>query len=207
MRQAGGSRNPISDEITGSPRRAEELIMTATQVRLAVSDPQAYREKLFKLLGEREPLAVLAETASKLEAIVREHPAAVLRARPFAGKWSANEVIGHLMDSEWVYGYRLRLILSEDDAPIIGTQQEQWVSGLRHNEREPAELVEEFRALRELNLEQWRRMQPAEFERAGQHNERGPESLGLLLRMLAGHDLSHLEQIGRYIEETRSSFA
>ena len=178
--------------------------MTTTQVGLAVSDPDAYRKNLFKLLGEREPLEVMAETASKLERIVREHPAAVLRARAFAGKWSVNEVIGHLVDSEWVYGYRLRLILSEDNAPIVGTQQDQWVSGLRHNQRDPGELVEEFRALRELNLAQWKRTLPAELERAGQHNERGPESLGLLLRMLAGHDLSHLQQIERYVEAAKA---
>ena len=94
-----------------------------------------------------------------------------------------------------MYGYRLRLILSEDDAPITGTRQDQWVERLRHNERDATQLVEEFRRLRELNLAQWKRVQPAEFERAGQHNERGPESLGVLLRMLAGHDLAHLEQI------------
>ena len=96
-------------------------------------------------------------------------------------------------------GDRLRLILSEDNAPIVGTQQDRWVEALRYNEREPAELVKEFRKLRELNLEQWRRVRPAELERAGQHTERGPESLGLLLKMLAGHDLAHLEQIGRAV--------
>jgi hypothetical protein len=44
-----------------------------------------------------------------------KHSAEVLRARPFEGKWTPNEIIGHLTDSEWVYGYRLRLILSDDD--------------------------------------------------------------------------------------------
>jgi hypothetical protein len=42
-------------------------------------------------------------------------------------------------------------------------------------------------------------MPPADLQRTGQHNERGPESLGVMLRMLAGHDLSHLDQIARYI--------
>jgi hypothetical protein len=176
-----------------------------TTVGLAVSDPQAYRARLFQLLGDQDALDVLAQTASKLEKIVHEHPASLLRARPFADKWTPNEIIGHLTDSEWVYGYRLRLILSEDKPPILGTQQNQWVSELRHNDREPSELVNEFRTLRHLNLEQWRRMQRADFERAGQHNERGPESLDLLLRMLAGHDLSHLAQIDQYVEAVRQA--
>jgi len=38
------------------------------------------------------------------------------------------------------------------------------------------------------------------LNRSGRHNERGLESLGVMLRMLAGHDLSHLHQIGQYIQ-------
>jgi hypothetical protein len=46
-------------------------------------------------------------------------------------------------------------------------------------------------------------MSPADLQRTGQHNERGPESLGVIFRMMAGHDLSHLDQVGRYIQAVR----
>jgi DinB superfamily len=163
-------------------------------------DPQIYRENLFKLLGDRDPLDVLAQTASVLNAIARKHSAAVLRTRPFEGKWTPNEVIGHLVDSEWVYGYRLRLVLCETDPAILGTSQELWVAGQRHNDREPAELVAIFRPMREFNLALWKRLSPADLQRSGRHNERGEESLGVMLRMMAGHDLSHLDQIARYLQ-------
>ena len=116
--------------------------MTTAQAGLSVSAPQAYREKMFNVVGDRNPLEVMAQTASTLADIVREHSATVLRTRPFEGKWTPNEIIGHLTDSEWVYGYRLRLILCEDDPTILGTNQDLWVAALRHNEREPLELVE-----------------------------------------------------------------
>jgi hypothetical protein len=173
--------------------------MTTVQAGLSVSDPQGYRERLFTLLGDRNPLEVLAQTASTLAEILRTHSATVLRTRPFEGKWTPNEIIGHLADGEWVYGYRLRLILSEDNPVMLGTQQEAWVAALRHNEREPEELVEMFRTLREFNLALWRRITPTDLKRTGQHNERGPEPLDAMLRMLAGHDLSHLDQIDRHI--------
>lgn len=177
--------------------------MSTTKSGLEISAPEAYRERLFKLLGDRKPLEVMEQTASELDSIVRRHPAEVLRSRPFAGKWTPNEIIGHLTDSEWVYGYRLRLILSEDNPPIVGTRQDAWVAALRYNQLEPAELVEMFRTLRRLNLAEWRRIPPADLARTGQHNERGPEPLDLMLRMLAGHDLSHLDQINRYIQAVR----
>jgi DinB family protein len=174
-----------------------------TQAGPGVSESQAFREKMFRLLGDRNPLEVLSQTASTLADIVRKHSATVLRTRPFEGKWTPKEIIGHLVDSEWVYGYRLRLMLCEDNPTILGMNQDLWVAGQRHNEREPSELVEMFRTMRQIDLELWKRMSPADLKRTGQHNERGPESLGVMLRMLAGHDLSHLDQITRYIQAVR----
>ena len=174
--------------------------MSTSHSGIRVSGPEGYREKMFNLVGDRNPLEILAQTASTLGDIVGRHSATLLCKGPFEEKWMPSEVIGHLTDSEWVYGYRLRMILSEDAPAILGTSQDLWVAALRHNDREPSELVEIFRTLRQFNLAVWRRTPPEDLQRIGQHNERGPESLGMMLQLLAGHDLSHLAQITRYIE-------
>jgi DinB superfamily len=163
-------------------------------------DSQAYRENLFRLLGDRDPLDVLAQTAPALDDVVRTRSVDVLRSRPFEGKWTANEIIGHLVDGEWTYGYRLRLILSEEDPTILGTRQDAWVARQRHNRREPSELVEMFRILRSFNLAVWKGVSAEDLKRTGRHDERGAESLGVMLRLMAGHDLSHLNQIARYVQ-------
>jgi len=177
--------------------------MSTTHSGIRVSGPEGYHEKMFNLVGDRNPLELLAQTASTLDDIVGRYSAMILRRRPFEGKWTPNEVIGHLTDSEWVYGYRLRLILCEDGPAIFGTNQDLWVAALQHNEREPSELVGIFRTLRQFNLAVWRRTPLEDLQRIGQHNERGPESLGVMLRLLAGHDLSHVTQITRYAEAVR----
>src|SRR5260370_3511680 len=141
----------------------KELAMTNAQAAASISASQAYREKMFNLLANRDPLEALAQTASAVADIVGKHSAAVLRTRPFEGKWTPNEIIGHLTDSEWVYGYSLRLILCVNDPAILGTQQDLWVAALRHNEREPSELVEIFRTMRLFNLAVWRRTSPADL--------------------------------------------
>lgn len=177
--------------------------MTSTQPGIWVTDAAAYRKKLDGLLGAQDPVSVLSQTADRLAGIAAENPAKLMRTRPFPGKWTPNEIIGHLGDSEWVYGYRMRLILCEDRPTILGMDQDLWVAGQSHNDREPKDLVETFRELRKFNLVQWRRMGEAEWVRVGKHNERGDESLGQMLRMLAGHDLSHIDQINRYLEAAR----
>jgi len=174
--------------------------MTQAQPGLELSAPSTYREKLFSLLAGRDPIELLERTASALAGIVAGHPAEFLRARAIPGRWTPNEIIGHLADIEWVYGYRLRLMLCEEEPAIRGFRQDAWVASLRHNEREPSELVEVFRTLRVLNLSVWERMSPEDLQRIGQHNERGAESLAMMLRLLAGHDLSHLDQISRCIQ-------
>jgi hypothetical protein len=168
-----------------------------------VTTADTYRENLFALVGDRDPVDVLSQTPSTLNDIILTHSATVLRARPFEGKWTPNEIIGHLVDGEWVYGYRLRLVLCEDDAPILGTKQDAWVLRQHHIDREPSEHVEIFRTLRQFNVAVWRQLSPADLTRTGRHNERGAESLAVMLRMQAGHDLSHLNQIDRYVRAIR----
>jgi len=174
--------------------------MTESHAARSLVDPRTYRENLFLLLCDRDPLEVLAQTAISLDRIVSAHPVNVLRSRPIEGEWTPNEIIGHLGDGEWVYGCRLRWILSEDNPSIVGTNQDRWVARQNHNDRDPAELVEMFRALRECNLALWKRISPTDLNRTGHHNERGAESLALMLPMWAGHDFSHLNQINRYLQ-------
>src|SRR5713226_6965953 len=52
-----------------------------------------------------------------------------------------------------------------------------------------------FSALRAANLRLWRRSTAEDRERVAIHSERGPESYGLMFRMLAGHDRFHLHQM------------
>ena len=174
--------------------------MTTATTGAWITDPNAYRRKLAERLGDRDPMTVMSETADILADIVARHTPGQLRTRPFEGKWTPNEVIGHLTDGEWTYGYRMRLILSEDEPAIIGTDQDRWVTAQRFNEREAAELVEMFRSLRELNLATWKNVTPGEMTRKGHHNQRGEESLAQMFRMLAGHDLAHIDQINRYLD-------
>jgi hypothetical protein len=173
--------------------------MTTATAGAWISDPDGYRRRLRELLGDRDPMKVLSETADTLAGIVAAHTPEQLRSRPFEGKWTPNEVIGHLTDSEWVYGYRMRLILSEDEPRIVGTAQDRWVAAQRFNERDPADLVDMFRSLRKVNLAAWKQVTPDEMQRFGRHNERGDESLAQMFPMLAGHDLAHIDQINRYI--------
>ncbi|MCG3125782.1 MAG: hypothetical protein CHACPFDD_00609 [Phycisphaerae bacterium] len=202
------------DPIRGSPWRTlrdtmstssrdEEFAMTQTAVERG--NTKTYQDKLLGLLGSREPLDVLAETPAVIARLVAMHPADTLRKRPFPGKWTPLEIIGHLCDAEWVYGYRTRLIACEERPAITSMDQDLWVAGQRYNEYDPRELAETFAGLRRANLALFRRLSQADLKRAGLHAERGEEPLELMRKMHAGHDLSHIDQITRYVAATRGA--
>ena len=170
-----------------------------------ISKTSAYQDKLMGLLGQRDPLKVLGETAAVLAQIVKGASADALKRRPYPGKWTPAEILGHLVDGEWLYGYRVRMIYSEHEPEILSMDQEKWVTAQRYSDRDAAELVEQFRHLRAINLQLWKRMSADELKRCGRHNERGLESLGVMLKMNAGHDLSHIDQITRYIAAAKQA--
>ncbi|HEY4648065.1 MAG TPA: DinB family protein, partial [Gemmatimonadales bacterium] len=58
---------------------------------------------------------------------------------------------------------------------------------------------DQLRALRAANLHLWRQLTPDQLERTGVHAERGPESVGHILRMMGAHDLVHRRQIERIL--------
>ena len=121
-----------------------------------------------------------------------------MRARPLEDKWTPNEIVGHLGDAEWAFGWRTRSVLGEAEARITGFDQDSWVASQRLNDRDPAELVETFAQLRRCNLELWTRLTPEDLKRSGE-GRKGPVSLGRLLQIFAQHDLRHLDQLTRYL--------
>jgi hypothetical protein len=174
--------------------------MTAAEVDLLWrTDPTPYQQRIQALLGDRDPLEVLSQTPQRLAQIVAANSVERLRSRPAPGKWTPNEILGHLADTEWAHGWRMRTVLGGRQAVIVGFDQEGWVQAQGHDERDPREHLLSFQALREVNLRLLRRLGPEDLARVGEHHARGPESLDVLVRIMAGHDLWHLEQIARYL--------
>jgi hypothetical protein len=170
----------------------------------AAASAGAYVRALLEVLGERDPLEVLAELDGWLDRRFAGMPDAALRRPERPGKWSAADVVQHLADSELVLGFRMRMILTEDQPTIQGYDQDKWAGTLRYPDVPLAESRAQLRILRAANLRVLRRLGAAEMERVGMHSERGPESLGHLIKLMGAHDLVHRRQIDRVLEAGRT---
>jgi hypothetical protein len=150
-----------------------------------------------KFLAHRDPLTVAAATPAKIVSLIRGLTPRQLAKRPAPGKWSIQEIIGHLTDTEMVMACRARWMAFENHPTLVPFDQEKWAAG-RVPEKEPvAETFERFRLLRRSQVRLFRRASPRSFRRTGFHPERGVVTLRVQLETLAGHDLNHLAQIQR----------
>jgi hypothetical protein len=161
-----------------------------------IDDPAGYQRHLLGLLGDDDPAEVQAATPAAWRALVEEVGPA-LRTPPETGEWSVLECVGHAFDAEIVYSGRYRWIVAHDEPPLFGYDQALWVDRLHHRDDEPEMLLSTFEELRAANLAFWARSTPPERDRVGMHAERGPESLDLSFRLIAGHDRFHLAQARR----------
>ena len=156
-----------------------------------------YTKALLALLGDRDPMSVLEKTPAELTRRVTGLTRDDLARPEKQGKWSILQVLRHLADSELIWGYRLRRVIAEDRPAIHGYDQDLWAGGLHYDRADGAEALAEQRALRVGHLRLLRSLGPGERKRVGIHSERGEESIEHMIRMMAGHDTLHLNQLDR----------
>jgi hypothetical protein len=148
-----------------------------------------------QFLGERDPLAVLAETQEKIPAIALQLGTEGLKRSYAPGKWSAAQVIAHLADCEIAFGFRVRQIIAEPSVEIQTFDEKQWA---RHYDGvDGLAAAQTFQSLRAWNLSLFRRLSTDELDTAATHPERGPEKASTAIRIMAGHTLNHLAQLER----------
>ena len=107
----------------------------------------AYAGAILALLGQRDPLAVLRETPAWLASAIDDLSPTQVKAPESPGKWSIGQVLQHLADSDLVWGWRLRLILSHDRPQITGYDQDLWAERLHYADADPGQAVALFGGL------------------------------------------------------------
>jgi len=106
------------------------------------------------------------------------------------GKWTIKEVVGHLSDTERVFAYRALRIARNDQTPIEGFEQDDYVRFGPFARRLLAGLVEEYGAVRQSSLCLLRALDEEAWSRRGIANK-ATVSVRAVAFILAGHELHH----------------
>lgn len=129
----------------------------------------------------------LAEVEARLGALAP----ARWKHRYAEGKWSVQELVGHLCDAERVFAYRLLRIGRGDATPLPGFEENAFVAAAHSDERTLPDLLEEFAALRRATILLAAHLPPDAWSNRGIASGMGI-SARALAAILYGHVAHHL---------------
>jgi hypothetical protein len=170
----------------------------------ATDEPAAYVDTLLKIAADQDTFAVLPRTPVRARELSAGLSDELIARPPEPGEWSVEQIVGHLFDVDVVYGFRWRLVLTEDSPSYPGYDETRW----GQLPRLPFwQSLDAWTGLRAANIVLLRSLQDKDWERVGQHGEQGGETLERMVRKVIGHDLAHLNQIYRAARAVRAEAA
>ena len=146
-------------------------------------------------LGDREPLAALADTPGRIREVVKDWSNEKFERSYAEGKWSARQVLLHLAQTELALTTRARFALSEEGYRAQAFSQDEWMP---LDAQASARLaLDAYTSLRQFNLAMWRALSADQREREFTHPEYGTLTVWWIAAQMAGHDIHHLKQLER----------
>jgi uncharacterized damage-inducible protein DinB len=140
--------------------------------------------------GRDLPAELQTQLDEVLEAL-RPLPEEKGRFRYAEGKWSIQEVVGHLCDAERVFAYRLLRIGRGDATPLPGYDEDEFVAAANFDARTLKDLMMEFAALRRATVLLAEGLPSAAWANRGLANDQ-VVSARALAHILFGHTAHHL---------------
>jgi hypothetical protein len=144
-------------------------------------------------LGDRDPVASLAETPERYLALVGRWTPEMFE-RPYApGKWTARQVLIHLAQAELMVQPRVRLALTSPAYVVQPFEQDDVLALERDVDAQTA--LQMYASLRRFALPFFRSLTPQQLAVTCTHPQMGTLDVRWFLVMLAGHELRHLRQL------------
>jgi len=150
-----------------------------------------YYERYVSLVNDRDVMNQLAAQTTQLQDIFTGMPEDKGEFRYADGKWSIKELLGHLIDGERMFAYRVLRISRGDETPIEGFEQDGYIENAHSNERSFADLLEEFSLLRRANMIFFKNLDDHAWSRLGTASG-ATVSVRALGYIMAGHVEHHL---------------
>jgi len=136
---------------------------------------------------------------SETQALLHGLPASVATYRYAPEKWSVNEVIGHLIDSERIFGARALRFARNDPAPLPGFEQDDYVRNSTFDAYPLSELASELEIVRQSTIFLFRHIDEQAWTRRGVATD-AEGSVRAVAYIIAGHELHHREVLrSRYL--------
>jgi len=151
-----------------------------------------FHETYIGKVGDGNIIDILQSQQANTYAFLKSIPADKANYAYADGKWTVKQCIGHMTDTEKIMTYRALRFARNDDTPLPGFDQDEYILNSRHNDFELADLIEEFKLTRQANMYFFKSLNAEEKQRFGLASG-NRVTVNALLYVIAGHELHHLQ--------------
>lgn len=161
-----------------------------------------YYHYYYDLIGTDNLLAELEQNKQQTLAFMKSIPAHKQHVAYAEGKWTINEVLQHIIDTERIFQYRAFRFSRMDNTTLSGFNEDDYIDNIKGYSLSLTNLIEDFEAVRHSSQQLFKNMNDTMLDFRGSANkvQASARQLGF---MIVGHGLHHLKVIEeRYLFTT-----
>ena len=164
--------------------------ISITTQRPLADEHDPYYARYIALVPEGAIVSTLRGQMQETLSILKGVPESKGAFRYASGKWTIKEVLGHLSDTERVFAYRALRIARNDQTPLSGFEQDDYVRFGPFNHVSLAELIDAYASVRQSTIHLLDQLDDEAWARRGTANG-AAVSVRALAYIIAGHELHH----------------
>jgi uncharacterized damage-inducible protein DinB len=152
----------------------------------------AFAGYVVKAQAVADPAADLGNQLDELLSLLRALSSEKRLHRYAPGKWSIQELLAHIIDTERIFAYRALRIARGDETPLPSFDEQLYQASAESERCEWNELLEEFEFVRRANIKLFAHMPDSAWLRTGTVGG-ARTSVRALAYVMIGHVTHHLD--------------
>jgi hypothetical protein len=172
------------------------------QRRLNPTEYDPRFERYMALVPEDDICAALESQFKETVTFVHQISESIIDYRYAPGKWTTREVIGHILDTERIFGFRLLTFARGDQTPLTRADEGLYVRTGKFSRYPMEEWLEEYSLTRKSNIALVCHLPEEAWDRTGTVSGL-PISVRALAYFLVAHERHHLQIIrSQYLKQS-----
>jgi hypothetical protein len=151
----------------------------------------AYFDGYLKLVGEEGMIDAMKDSKTEFSEWARTMTEDKGKFAYEEGKWTINEVLQHMIDTERIFQYRSMSIARGEMNELPGFDHDSYAKNSKANQRKLSDLISEFERLRDSSIDLYSSMDEANMKYKGMANGFVVQPV-LFGYLISGHMRHHL---------------
>ncbi len=152
----------------------------------------SYYEGYIKDVQGNDPLRNLEDQFQEIQSLLQSLSDHKANYAYSDGKWTIKEVLGHIIDTERIMGYRALCISRKEKQSLPGFEQDDYVKESNFKDRTITNLLEDYRTVRKSTISLFKNFSEDMYYQKGVANDKKVTVLALLY-IIAGHEMHHMK--------------